>query len=501
MPMERPGEREVRELAEGLGLAIPDEELAATTALVGGLLGAFDAVEALPDHLPPVRWPREGFTRPGPEENPLGAWVVRTNVRGAAEGPLAGRTVALKDNVALAGVPMSGGTDFLADYVPPVDATIVERILDAGGTIVGKATCEYLSASGGSHTAATGPVHNPHRRGHSAGGSSSGSAALVANGDVDLAIGGDQGGSIRIPSALCGTVGMKPTFGLVPYTGVLGIEPTIDHVGPITRDVADNALFLEVLAGTDGIDPRQLGCRTQRYSEGLGQGVAGLRIALLEEGFAADAPANASVERAAGQLAAAGAKLERVSVPEHVSHAATLLPAFLTGTVDGMLADAVPSGVAGLGLPGLPEAFARWRETPASLPGLARVSLLASLWAERRGARPLYARAHNQRRRLRASYDAALEHFDCLLMPTCPGPAAPLPPPDAPTEEVFARSTDIGGNTGAFDLSGHPALSVPCGRVDGLPVGMMLVGRHWDEWTLYRVAHAFEQAVDWRDLD
>ena len=144
--------------------------------------------------------------------------------------------MALKDNVCLAGVPMMNGASTLKGYTPDIDATLVTRLLDAGATIVGKAHCEYFCLSGGSHTNATGPVHNPHKHGYSAGGSSSGSGALVGTGEVDMAIGGDQGGSIRMPASFCGVYGMKPTHGLVPYTGVMPIETTIDHVGPDDRE-------------------------------------------------------------------------------------------------------------------------------------------------------------------------------------------------------------------------------------------------------------------------
>ena len=161
----------------------------------------------------------------------------------------------MKDNICLAGVPMMNGASTLEGYVPDVDATVVQRILDAGGTIVGKSVCEYFCFSGGSHTSSSGPVHNPHRQGYSAGGSSSGSAALVAAGEVPMALGGDQGGSIRMPASFCGIYGMKPTHGLVPYTGIMPIELTIDHTGPMTATVEDNALLLEVLAGPDGLDP------------------------------------------------------------------------------------------------------------------------------------------------------------------------------------------------------------------------------------------------------
>ena len=169
----------------------------------------------------------------------------------------------------LAGVPMMNGAATLEGYVPDIDATVVQRILDAGGTIVGKAHCEYFCLSGGSHTNATGPVHNPHKMGYSAGGSSSGSAVLVALGEVDMALGGDQGGSIRMPSSFSGTYGMKPTHGLVPYTGIMPIEIYVDHTGPMTATVADNALLLEVLAGADGYDPRQINVKTHPYTKAL----------------------------------------------------------------------------------------------------------------------------------------------------------------------------------------------------------------------------------------
>ncbi len=242
-------------LAARLGLGINATDLETYHGAATGLLGSWETVgrlyaEQAPE--PPARaWQEAG--------NPLGAWYVTTDIAGAADGPLAGKTVAVKDNIAVAGVPMMNGSTTVAGFVPSSDATVVTRLLAAGATIKGKAACEDLCFSGGSHTNKVAPVHNPWDAERSAGGSSSGSAALVASGEVDLALGGDQGGSIRIPSSFCGTVGHKPTFGLVPYTGAFPIEQTIDHLGPIARTVADAALMLSVLAGPDGLDPRQAG--------------------------------------------------------------------------------------------------------------------------------------------------------------------------------------------------------------------------------------------------
>src|SRR6185295_1788703 len=281
MAVSPPSLDQLKAIADTMGLSLSESDLTSFRELMKPSIDGYNVVDALPDNLPPVTYPRTPGVRPQPEDNTRNAWYVKTRVQGAPSGKLSGKTVVLKDNVSLAGVPMMNGASTLEGYTPDVDATIVTRILDAGGTIVGKTHCEYFCFSGGSHTCAAGAVHNPHKMGYSSGGSSSGSAVVVATGEVDMAIGGDQGGSIRIPSAFSGTYGMKGTFGLVPYTGVMPIEITIDHTGPMTRNVRDNALLLEVLAGADGLDPRQGTPKVSNYTEALGGGVKGLRIGIV----------------------------------------------------------------------------------------------------------------------------------------------------------------------------------------------------------------------------
>src|SRR6202158_2897657 len=274
------------EVAAELGFAFAEADLAAHHEALMPAFEAYNQLDRMPDELPLIAYPRRPGRRPAPEENRHGAWYVKTEVAGAAAGKLRGKTVALKDNICLAGVPMMNGASTMQGYVPDLDATVVTRILDAGGTIVGKTVCEYFCFSGGSHTSASGPVHNPHRIGYSAGGSSSGSAAVVALGEVPMALGGGEGGSSRIPASFCGIYGLKPTHGLVPYTGIMPIELTLDHTGPMTATVEDNALLLEVLAGPDGLDPRQYGGTVPKpYREALGRGAGGLKIAVVEEGF------------------------------------------------------------------------------------------------------------------------------------------------------------------------------------------------------------------------
>ncbi len=251
MVVQRPTLEQLRDIVFDFGMSIEDSDLQTYHAVLEGTCAAYDVVDAMPDYLPPVKYPRTPGYRPEGDENKYNAWYVKSTVEGAPSGKLKGKTVVLKDNVCLAGVPLMNGSSTLDGYVPDVDATVVTRILDAGGTIVGKAHCECFCLSVGSHTNATGPVHNPRRMGYSAGGSSCGSGALVSAGQVDMAIGGDQGGSIRMPSAYCGIYGMKATHGMVPYTGIMPIEVTIDHAGPMTANVGDNALLLEVIAGED----------------------------------------------------------------------------------------------------------------------------------------------------------------------------------------------------------------------------------------------------------
>jgi len=504
MPVTRPTVAQVRALADDLGFTLSDADAQSFLGLMAGSFAAYDAVAAMPDHVPAVRYPRTPGYRPEGAENRYNAWYVKTTVKGTQTGKLAGKTIVLKDNVCLAGVPMMNGASTLEGYVPDVDATIVTRMLDAGGTIVGKAHCEYFCFSGGSHTCAAGPVHNPRKPGYSAGGSSSGSAALVAAGEVDMAIGGDQGGSIRIPASYCGIYGMKPTHGLVPYTGIMPIELTLDHAGPMTATVADNALLLEVLAGADGLDPRQYAPRTAPYTEALGRGVDGLRIGLVKEGFGhhnSEKDVDARVRSAAAVFGKLGAKVGEVSVPMHAMGPAIWSPIALEGATELMMkGNGFGTNWRGLYVTSLIDAHSAWRHRADELSDTLKLSMLLGHYFVKHHRGHFYAKAQNLSRKLRDAYDAALADFDVLVMPTLPLKATPLPPADAPREVSIQRAFEMISNTAPFDATGHPAMSVPCGQSDGLPIGLMLIGKHWEESTSYRAAHAFEQAGDWRHV-
>lgn len=502
MTVKRPNLQQMQEMAQNMGMSMSDAELAEYLRLMEPYIQGYDQLDAKPDFLPRVKYPRTPGYQPPASENPLNAWYYKTDIKGAPDGPLAGKRIALKDTVCLAGVPMMNGASVLEGYVPDIDATIVTRILDAGGTITGKAHCEYLCLSGGSHTNATGPVHNPYKIGYTAGGSSSGSGALVAAGDVDMAIGGDQGGSIRIPSSNCGCYGMKATHGLVPYSGVFPIEQTIDHVGPITNNVADNALFLEVIAGADGLDPRQYKPRVYRYTEALGKGVQGLRIGVLQQGFGrpeSEADVDAKVHQAIDKLASLGAQVEQVSIPGHLE-----APAFWTAIAVEGLQDLMMHGNAGgtnyrgLFVPSMIDYFSNWRFRADELSHSLKICMFLGEYFQTHYRGRYYGKAQNQMRWLRTQYEEAFQSHDLLVLPTLPMKAQKIPPPDASLELYIQRAFENVGNTCPFNASGYPAMTVPCGLSEGLPIGMMLVARNYDEMTIYRAAHAFEQSGDWR---
>jgi len=503
MSIPRPTLDQLADTACSLGLGLDAATLAEYESILQATYADYDTVDAMTPEQPTVTYPRTPGSFPAAQDNPLGAWYVQTTVQGATHGPLSGRSIVLKDNICLAGVPMMNGASTLEGYVPNVDATIVTRLLDAGATIVGKATCEYFCFSGGSHTSSPAPVHNPHRMGYSAGGSSSGSAALLAAGEVDLAIGGDQGGSIRMPASYCGVYGMKATHGLVPYTGVMPIELTIDHTGPMTRNVSDNALMLEVLAGPDGLDPRQHAGRTaQPYSDLMREGVRGLKIGIVKEGFGwpqSMATSDDKVRLAAQVFTQLGAVVSEVSVPMHLIGPAIWLPIAAEGATQQMMKDNGHGfNWKGLYVTSLVDAHAGWKQRADELSETLKLTMVLGEYFIQHYRGHFYAKSQNLARQLKAAYDAALADFDLLLMPTLPLTATPIPKPGAPVEEVVGRAFEMLPNTCPFDVTGHPAMSVPCGKLDGLPVGMMLIGKHYDEATIYRAAYAFEQAGDWQ---
>jgi amidase len=321
----------------------------------------------------------------------------------------------------------------------------------------------------------------------------------VAAGEVDMAIGGDQGGSIRIPACWCGIAGHKPTYGLVPYTGVFPIELTLDHTGPMARTVADVAVFLEAIAGPDGLDPRQRDVRTESYTEAIKGSVNGLRLAIVKEGFgwagASEEDVDQMVQDAAHKLERVGAKVTTISLPMHRDGIHIWNAIAVEGATMLMVrGNSMGTNWKGHYTTSLLDVYAKgWRSRANDLSETTKLVVMLGQYMQDNYHGRYYAKAQNLARSLRAAYDDALQQADLLVMPTLPMKATPIPPPTASREEYVARALEMIPNTCPFDVTGHPALTVPCGTSSGLPVGMMLIGRHWEDGTVLRAGHAFEQ--------
>lgn len=494
MPVPRPTSSALQAAAEHHGFRLGPDDLASYAALIDATLGSYDVVN---DLYPAATSPIRKHWAPSAEENELGAWARRCDVPPEASGVLDGHTVAVKDNIAVAGVPMVNGSASLQGFVPTVDATAVTRVLGAGARIAGKSVCEDLCFSGSSFTAVSGPVRNPWDPSRSAGGSSSGSAALVVSGAVDLALGGDQGGSIRIPASFSGAVGHKPTYGLVPYTGAFPIERTLDHLGPIAWSVSDAALLLTVLAGPDGADPSQpvRPPAVANYSELLDVPADGLRIGLVREGFGHESSMN-GVDDLVRSVARAvdGAVAEEVSIPWH-RLAFHLWNVIATDGGAYQMLDGNGYGLNSSGRydPDLMELFARQRiERADELSDTVKLVAMCGHHGVRTLGGANYAKARNLVPAARAAYDEALNKYDVLVMPTVPFTASLLATPDDTRVEVIDKALGMIANTAPFNVTGHPAISVPAGFVDGLPVGLMIVGRHFADDLVLRVARQIE---------
>jgi amidase len=489
---------ELSKIAKQYYLNLSQEDLAVYQSVIEGGMGSYLRLAELSEPKLQVKYPRTPGYRPSQSENPLNAWYWRCSIKGKDNGKLAGKKIAIKDNICVAGVPMMNGSAVLEGFVPDIDATVVTRILDEGGEIIGKSVCEDLCFSGGSFTSATGPVLNPHNPAYNSGGSSSGSAALVVNGDCDIAMGGDQGGSIRIPSSWSGAYGLKPTWGLVPYTGVFPIEATLDHIGPIAASVADAALLLEVVAGKDYFDPRQGEVITKPYMKSLIGDVKGLKFGVVKEGFGWDGiseqDVDESVRNATAFFEKLGGVVKEISIPMHRDGVHIWNAIATEGALAQMvLHDGMGLNWEGYYTTGLVDYYGRARRAMADnfSDTVKFVILLGQYMADKYYGR-YYAKAQNLVPVLRAAYDQALKDVDILIMPTIPMIAMPIPV-EPTVAEYFKTALGMIQNTAPFDCSHHPAMSIPCAKSNGLPVGMMLIGRHFEDEVVLRAADAFEK--------
>ncbi|CAD5119079.1 DgyrCDS7724 [Dimorphilus gyrociliatus] len=490
---------ELYDISEKFGLNIPYEELSTYKDCMKGMLESFDRVDKFPEINPPVKYPRTGAYRPSAEENDHNAWYVKCDIKGAKGGPLEGKTIAVKDNIAVAGLPMMNGARMLEGYVPEYDATVVNRVLDAGGRILGKSACEYLCMSGNSHTCASGPILNPHNRDRSAGGSSGGSAVLVSLKEVDMAIGGDQGGSIRLPSCWSGCIGLKPTFGLVPYTGAFPIAKYVDHLGPMASTVEEVALLLEVLAGSDGMDCRQPSEISKvKYTKELKKGFADLKVGIMKEGFEeCEEDVEEIVKSAAFNLKNMGLNVSEVSVPLHKSGGDIWSSVGVPGVYHQLLHNAgITTGSFGHQPTTMHDYVAkRMKTNGGDLSPTVKLFWLFGEHMKRNYELHHFCKGSNIVPHLKKAYNDALSKYDILITPTIKYKAPLLPTQSASTEHVIKESLGMIANTTPFNITWHPALSINVGFSENLPIGMQIIGRHFEEATVLRAALAVEQMI------
>jgi amidase len=464
--------RAIVEHAERLGLKV-DPDIAAMASET-----ASSVVDQYPDE------PVADSSRL-PVADPLSA-AARVFDRPATNGgPLEGRRLAVKDNIAVAGVATAIGSG-LPGFVGNSDATVVSRAASAGAMIVAKAQCEAFLLGANSFSSQPEPVRNPHDLSRSAGGSSSGSAAMVAAGLCDIALGSDGAGSIRIPASHCGIVGMKTSRGSVPFTGAAPLAPFLERIGPMGRDVASVTALYDAIAGPDGIDPR-MGWAARYRERPLPQRLSELKIGIVDSAVGQCGSTVQSVFSAAERaIAAGGAQCRRfdwygLTTIQPLHLAIYMISDAMSGRgQDASLALSQPQG------------WAAWLAALCfdAMPPLVAMSHVVGL-AMHNADPGLIGRSTVQAVQLAAALDDAMAGLDCLILPVTPEPSQPIPAGEATPEQIYGDTS----LTAAFNATGHPVVSLPAGMVGGLPIGIQIVGHRGGDRRLLRIAALIERQL------
>lgn len=395
--------------------------------------------------------------------------------KGQLRGPWHGIPYALKDIIDYAGLPTTAHSKILQDNVAAADSVVAQRFRAAGAVFMGKLSTHEFATGGPSFDLPWPPARNAWNRGHFPGGSSSGSGAATAAGFVPVTLGTDTAGSVRNPATMCGIVGMKPTYGLVSRRGVVPLSFSLDHVGPITRTVRDNAMLLDLIAGYDAADPGSVNRAAGGYTAQIGQSVQGLRVGLIRHFYTRDMQADpemaASIDAAAAKLTDLGAEvreIETASLDEYAAVNRIILAS---------------------------EAFAiheQWmKERPQDYGALGRERLAAGAFIRASD----YVNALRRRRQMTSAFHALFAQVDVMLTASSMDPACPIDDLKQ-VDYTYPRQA-----RSPFNVTGSPAVSIPSGfSKGGLPLGIQLIGAPFTEALLYRVAHAYEQASPWKDM-
>lgn len=414
------------------------------------------------------------------------------NVKG---GSLAGIPVLLKDNICVRGEDTTCASRILKGFKPPYDATVARKLRDAGAVLIGKANMDEFAFGSSCETSCYGATRNPWGLDRIPGGSSGGSAAAVAADEAIAALGSDTGGSIRQPAALCGVVGLKPTYGRVSRYGLIAFASSLDQIGPITKDVEDSALLLGAIAGHDEMDSTSVDIPVPDYTRSLVKDVKGVRVGVPREYFVKglDAEVEAAVKEAIRVLRGLGASVADISLP-HTDYAVSTYYIIGPAEASSNLArfDGVQYGFRAGSPKDLVDMYTGTRSAGFGDEAKRRI-LLGTYCLSAGYYDAYYLKALKVRTRIREDFEKAFRSCDCILTPTSPTPAFKLG--EKTNDPISMYLSDI--YTIPANLAGLPAISVPCGFTSGdLPVGLQIMARPFDEETLFRVAYTFEQATD-----
>jgi len=411
--------------------------------------------------------------------------------------PLLGVPVGVKDIIATAGVRTTCGSKILENFVPTYDATVTQKLKDAGAVIIGKLNMDEFAMGSSTERSGFFPTRNPWDLERIPGGSSGGSAAAVAADECFASLGTDTGGSIRQPAACCGVVGIKPTYGRVSRFGVVAFASSLDQVGPITKDVTDAALMLEVLAGHDPADSTSVPTPAPRYRDALGHGVKGLKVGIPKEYFGAglDPEVEKLVRAAVGKLGELGAEVVEISLP-HTDYGVACYYIIAPAEASSNLAryDGARYGVRSGDAGNLIEMYKNSRDRGLG-PEVKRRILIGTYTLSAGYYDAYYRKASQARTLIKRDFEAAFEKVDVIATPAMPTP--PWKIGERVDDPVAMYLSDV--LTLSVNLAGLPAMSVPCGFTgSGLPVGLQLLARHFNEETLFQAGYTYEQAGNWR---
>jgi aspartyl-tRNA(Asn)/glutamyl-tRNA(Gln) amidotransferase subunit A len=442
------------------------------------------------------------------EDGQIGAFLTLSRERAlqqaermdriVAEGrplpPLGGVPVGIKDVMSTRGVRTTAGSKILDKYVPPYDCTAVAKLETAGAVILGKMNCDEFAMGSSNENSGFHPVRNPRDLSRVPGGSSGGSAAAVAAGMAVATLGSDTGGSIRQPASFCGVVGLMPTYGRVSRYGLIAFASSLDHIGPLTRNVKDAAIVLGAIAGRDPMDSTSAEVPVPDYVSELNKPVSGLKVGVAKEYFGdgLDDEVRQAVERAIDTLESLGCEVVEVSLP-HTSYAIPAYYLIATAEASSNLAryDGVRYSLRARGVKTLSEMYRRSRDEGFGTEVKRRIMLGAyALSAGYYDA--YYLKAQKVRTLLTRDFDKAFQKVDAIVTPTCPTAAFRLG--EKSNDPLSMYLADI--YTVTADLAGIPGISIPCGPTrEKLPIGVQILGKHFDEATILRIAHAYEQAT------